>query len=347
MGEHAAVYQRPALVAAVDRRLVVEIDERGRGGIVLELPQVGVREEVDWDELCRYADASRENWDAYREKPDPEAFRRVRGEDPAHLVKVALGEAAGTLGEGQGPPMRLRLESQIPIGSGFGSSAATAVAVADAYLALRGAALAPAELHRLSLEIERRQHGLPSGVDNATVLYGGIVWARTEPSGGFAAAAIAARSPALERIRVFHSGAPAESTGAVVAMVRSRKAAEPERYGALIDRIEEATRGLRREIEAEREAPERIVELIRRCEACLEALGVVPPLVRELIRGVEARGGAAKISGAGSLAGPGAGSLLVYHPEADTIAVEELLDGRAPLDLRLGAEGVRREPISE
>ncbi|MCP4658953.1 MAG: hypothetical protein GY856_26370, partial [bacterium] len=299
------------------------------------------------DEIRRYADACRKNWDAYREQPNPETFRLVHGEDPAHLVKVALGEAAGHLGEPQGPPIHLRLESQIPIGSGFGSSAATAVAVADAYLALRGAASAPEELHRLSLEIERRQHGLPSGVDNATVVHGGIVWARTQPSGGFEATPIAARSPALERIRVFHSGAPAESTGTVVAMVRSRKTAEPERYEALIDRIEAATRGLRREIETEREVPERLIELIRRCEACLEALGVVPPAVRELVRRVEARGGAAKISGAGSLAGPGAGSLLVYHPEADTIPDEEFLDGRAPLDLRLGAEGLRREPISE
>ncbi|MCP4664499.1 MAG: hypothetical protein GY856_54640, partial [bacterium] len=170
MGEHAAVYQRPALVAAVDRRLVVELGERDRGGVLLELPQVAVRDEVGWDEIRRYADACRKNWDAYREQPNPETFRLVHGEDPAHLVKIALGETAGHLGEPQGPPIHLRLESQIPIGSGFGSSAATAVAVADAYLALRGAASAPEELHRLSLEIERRQHGLPSGVDNATVV---------------------------------------------------------------------------------------------------------------------------------------------------------------------------------
>jgi len=345
MGEHAAVYQRPALVAAVDRRLVVKISERERGGVRLELPQVAVRDEFSWDEIRRYGETCRRRWQSYSERPDPESFRRVRGEDPAHLVKVALAEAAAYLGEQEGPPLCLHLDSRIPIGSGFGSSAATAVAVVDAYLALRGVTLAPDELHRLSLEVERRQHGLPSGVDNATVLHGGIVWARTGASGGVAATPIAARSRALERIQIFHSGTPAEPTGTVVAMVRSRKAAEPERYGALIDRIEAVTRELRRELETEGEAPDRLIGIIRTCEACLEALGVVPPAVRELIRGVEARGGAAKISGAGSLDGPGAGSLLVYHPEVGTIAGGELLDGRAPLDLCLGAEGVRRETI--
>jgi hypothetical protein len=48
-------------------------------------------------------------------------------------------------------------------------------------------------------------------------------------------------------------------------------------------------------------------DLVRRAEAALEELGVVTGSVREAIRAIEARGGAAKVSGAGAATGTGAG----------------------------------------
>ncbi len=47
MGEHAAVYHRPALVAAVDRRTVAELAVVDGGSrIRLDLPQVGRPQEA-------------------------------------------------------------------------------------------------------------------------------------------------------------------------------------------------------------------------------------------------------------------------------------------------------------
>ncbi len=343
MGEHAAVYGRPALVAAVDRRLTVELRLRSGDGVRLELPQVGVAETVQWAELARYTRTCRQAWETYRDRPGPETFRGLRGEDPAHLVKVALGEAAAALGEEEGPTCTLSLASEIPIGAGFGSSAATAAAVVRAYLELRGASPSPAELRRITLEVERRQHGAPSGVDNATVLHGGLVWAQRDAAGQLQATPLAARPPILERVRVFNTGTPAESTGEVVAAVRSRKDADPEEVGRLLERMESATRALRAALEGSA-GPARVVELFRGFEACLEGLGVVPAAVREIVREVESRGGAAKISGAGSVSGPGAGSLLVVHPDPGAVESWDFLSGLEPLDLRLGAPGVRIEP---
>jgi hypothetical protein len=96
-------------------------------------------------------------------------------------------------------------------------------------------------------------------------------------------------------------------------------------------------------------------DLIREHQACLEELGVVPEAVRAVVRRVEAEGGAAKISGAGSLAGPGAGSLLVYDASAG--AAEDAPRSRnaerfagwsflRPFPyhpVHLGAAGLRRE----
>ncbi len=342
MGEHAAVYGRPALVAAVDKRLRARLREIAGTAVRLELPAVDVAEAVPWTEVLGYARDARQRWEDYDRTPGPEAFARLRGDDPAHLVKVALGEAAAFLGEERLPGLELRLESEIPIGAGFGSSAAAAAAIACSCLRLRGARPAPQDLERIGLEIERRQHGSPSGIDSATVIRGGLVWAARDGSGGFTTSPVAAGSSVLDRFRVFHSGTPAESTGAVVAAVRARRDADPQAFERLLDRMEAATLELRRQFENEG-APERLIETIFEFEACLEAAGVVPPALRAIIRQVEGRGGAAKISGAGALSGSGAGALLVVHPQPETVDDWDFLDRLERLDVRLGAQGVRVE----
>ena len=111
----------------------------------------------------------------------------------------------------------------------------------------------------------------------------------------------------------------------------------------MLDRMEAATRDLRCQLEDRSSAFENVIEPIRCFEACLEEAGVVPPRIRDLVRRVEALGGAAKISGAGALSGRGAGSLLVYHPDAEAIDGWRFLDGLDRLDVGLGAAGVRAE----
>ncbi|HEX4966014.1 MAG TPA: hypothetical protein VF173_34710 [Thermoanaerobaculia bacterium] len=334
------VYGRPALVAALDLRLTVRVTPRAGNNVLLDLPGLGHAEETSWDAVLAYARAARESWDAYSREPGPESFRAVRGEDPGHVVKVALGEAAGGGGL---PGLSLHVGSQLPIGSGFGSSAATAVGVIAGYLAFRGELLDLLRIEGLALEVERRQHGLPSGVDSATVLFGGLLWARKLPAGGLETERLAAVSPLLRRLRVVHTGTPPEPTGAVVAAVRARRDQDPAGHERLLDRIEAATRAFRAQLEQPAEDTALILELIREGEACLEELGVVPEPVRSLVRRVEAAGGAAKVSGAGSLAGPGAGSLLIYHPDPEQVAHWPFLRSFPFHPVQLGAEGLRLE----
>ncbi|HEY0558549.1 MAG TPA: hypothetical protein VGG20_30130 [Thermoanaerobaculia bacterium] len=357
MGEHAVVYGRPALAAAIDLRLTVHLSplpagNSGKAGtLVLDLPGLPHAETTSWSAVRAHTRAARESWEAYFRDPDPERFHAVRGGDPAHLVKVALGEAAAALGEEAPPPLSLRIVSALPVGSGFGSSAATATGVVAAYLRFRntwgGEELAQSGLaeriEQIVQEAERRQHGLPSGIDGATVLRGGLLWARKLEAGGLEVERVTLRSPLLTRFRVYDTGAPAETTGAVVAAVRHRRGGNPERHDRLLHRIETATRGFRAELESEAGDPGRFQELIRDAEACLEELGVVPPEVAALVRRIEAAGGAAKISGAGALTGPGAGSLLVYHPDPEWISGWSFLQPFSFHPVQLGAEGLRLE----
>jgi mevalonate kinase len=345
MGEHAVVYGRPALAAAIDLRLTVRIASRPKGPAVirLDLPCVPHAEETSWSAVLAYSRAARESWREYSREPGPDRFRAVRGEDPAHIVKAALGEAAEALGETEPPGIDLRVESRLPIGSGFGSSAATAVGVVAAYLTFRGEDLDSERIERLALEAERRQHGLPSGIDTATVLRGGLLWARRLPSGELETERSAVRSPLLSRLRVYDTGTPPEPTGAVVAAVRALRDRDPARHERLLDGIEAAVRAFQDELARPEEDPARIVQMIRDCEGCLEGMGVVPGPVRVLVRRIEAEGGAAKISGAGSLAGPGAGSLLIYHPRVEEISGWPFLQPFPFHPVFLGAEGLRLE----
>ena len=271
------------------------------------------------------AATARESWDEYAREPGPERFRAVRGDDPAHIVKVALGEAAEALGRyGSSWDQRLRVESRLPdrlrlrqLG-GHGrrrwSPGYLGLPSADAGprddRAARPGGRAPPARPPLG---DRRRHGAPGRR--------ALGAASSPPASSRPSGALASRSPLLSprsgsTTRARRPSPPAPwwppcAPAATRDPGRARAAPRPHRGG---DRAPSAPSSSRRGggPGAHRAAHP------RSAEACLEELGVVPEEVRAVVRRVEAEGGAAKISGAGSLAGPGAGSLLVYHPESES-----------------------------
>ena len=352
MGEHAAVYGRPALVAALDRRVFVDIEDSSAvpaGTVELDLPGLGVHRHDVWSNLRSGAAALREAWDQMHGGVDPDGERLSQlasREDRSLLARIALGEALEALDPAaravvKGRAIRMSIRSEFPVGSGFGSSAAIAVAVIRAVFELADRDLSDKRLHEVSLEVERRQHGSPSGIDNATVIHGGVVWVERR-DGGLHIEPMQAASELFEHIRIFQTGEPAESTGDVVTAVRRLRQRDERAFDDRLDAMTastEAFRDLLASAAADSWAP--AIEHFRRFETCLEAIGVVPEAVRERIRRIEASGGAAKISGAGSLAGPGAGSLLVLHPEPGVLDSLGVLDGFERLEVRLGGDGLR------
>lgn len=356
MGEHAAVYGHPALVTALDRRLHVTLESRAETGLHLDLPQVQVDDVVAYGDLWSYGRRCAEAWQRYRDAPSPESFRQVTGDDPAHLIKVAVGETLEWLRQhapsvADLPPLHLHLHSEIPLGAGFGSSAAASVAVVVALLRWQGLAPDADALHALTLDVERRQHGMPSGVDNAAVLHGGLVWAERRGDGALHMTPLTeVASDWLSDIRIFNTGRPGQSTGDVVAAVRRLR---QDDRGCFDDAMAVMASSTRRLYDLLRSGAREdtlggtadiVVDCMRRFQGGLEALGVVPESVRSRVRQVEAAGGAAKISGAGALRGPGAGSLLVYHPHPEALDGAPYLQGLEPLDASLGASGVLSEP---
>ena len=128
-----------------------------------------MRERVAVAQLRDYAVKARERWQAFAADPTPERFRALRGDDDAHLAKVALGETLLAYGDRVDPGWSMRITSAIPVGSGMGSSAAAAAALIAAALCLLDQPVDVATIEPLLLETERRQHGSPSGVDGITM----------------------------------------------------------------------------------------------------------------------------------------------------------------------------------
>lgn len=372
LGEHAAVYGRPALVAAVDRRVRATFEPRpGTTEVDLLLPGLGFTRRLTWRQIEDETEAARRRWQRWCDNgPGPYDGAPAT---PEGAVVIALGETALAVGAAAAEGGTLEIRSDVPIGSGFGSSAALAASVAAACLAVRGIEPRPQRVAPIALACERRCHGRPSGIDHTTVLDGGFLWFERDEEGLLASSPLQPLPGLLDRLRVFDSGRPRQTTGEVVAAVRRRaearapwgqpsacarlpgdhglprsgrpsRAKSPGEFRALLDQIEAATRGARTVLAATnlrgpREALLR--QTLRLCEAALERLGVVPEAVRRHIRAAERQGGAAKISGAGALSGTAAGGVLVLTPPERP--PEAVANGMTPVPVRWGAPGLRVE----
>ena len=78
------------------------------------------------------------------------------------------------------PPYKLTISSQIPTGCHLGSSAAVSVASIAALLSFLKVKWDLELVNKLAYEAEKVFHGKPSGADNSTIVYGGLVWYRKE-----------------------------------------------------------------------------------------------------------------------------------------------------------------------
>jgi len=318
-GEHAAVYGHPALVTALDHRMTVMARASavfGRGTLRLEIPSMKIARTV----------ASMHSVDS------------VKG--PGDLAVLAV--AIGTAGLEPNPyGFHVRIDSGIPTGAGFGSSAALAVAVVAACRRAVDDDIPLEEVGRLATTIERHQHGTASGVDVQAVLRGGVLLCRRLNGDIVEHEELPGAGARLGAFRLFNSGAPEESTGTMVGAVRVLLDREPARVREALAEINAATRDGCAALTRGDDAA--FVPIVRRAEAALEILGVVPSHVCAAIRAIEAAGGAAKISGAGGRTGAGAGLVLVVHPDPAWHARFSKPGGWTEHRVGLGAPGVRTE----
>ncbi|OGO72652.1 MAG: mevalonate kinase [Chloroflexi bacterium RBG_19FT_COMBO_56_12] len=143
-GEHAVVYNRPAIAVPVEQvsaKAIVTADLRGTAGSVKILaPDVGLETQL--------SDLS-----------------------PTHPLAAAINSTTSALGVSRIPACTIKITSTIPVAAGLGSGAAVTVAILRALSAYLGHPLPDEQVCQLAYEVEKIHHGTPSGIDNTVVTY--------------------------------------------------------------------------------------------------------------------------------------------------------------------------------
>lgn len=231
------------------------------------------------------------------------------------------------------------IESNIPIGCGMGSSAALAVAKSGLLLEKKNRPWDLGGINKKAYELEKRQHGNPSGADNTISTHGGFLWYRKEAEGlkTFSPVPVSIRLP---KFILINTGKPIETTKEMVSMVSKLVKKDPLKYKTIFTKIEAVTKAFLKYLLGEEKKD--ISVLLKENERLLEKLGVVSKSTIKIIREIERFGGAAKVSGAGGIKDR-SGVLLAYHREPGKLLAFAKKNNLEAFTANLGEEGVRIE----
>ncbi len=327
IGEHAVVYGKPAIIAAVDRRVTINVEPADR----VQITDHQMDSELDWsvDECLIAGRRADKLWESGKDAGNfTELFQFTKGDA---FKRAAIGTFMNELGVSNG--CALTIDSSIPLGSGLGSSSALSVALAAAVAEINGQSVPREEINRLAYLAERYKHGHPSGGDNTACCYGGLVWFRKDTPENVIRSLKEEVPYSLEDFVLVYIKEPERTTGELVAHVRGL---DPGVRDPLMDDISEATHKMRTALK-ERDVRS-VAGLIDRAWDNLAGLGLSVPEADELISRIRAAGGAAKLCGACG------GGIMLAH-SSDRARLDKVIKdaGYEPWKTDLGVEGLKIE----
>ena len=276
VGEHAVVYQQPAIafpVRAVSVKVYILANPIGKMG------------------------------DVRVESPAIHLDSRLQELDPQHPLAAAIQTVTHHLGIRHLPAMHIKVSSTIPSGAGFGSSAAVSVAVIRALSAFLGHPLPNEEINQLAYQMEVRQHGTPSGIDNTVITFNRPVYYTR----GLPIEILSVSAPV--HLVIADSGTAA-STREMVLGVRQRYEQAEEQYQHIFAEIGAISRLARQKLE---QGPiQELGPLLTQNHLLLKKIGVSTPLLDQLVETAINHGAwGAKLSGSG-----GGGNIIALVDEA-------------------------------
>ena len=260
-GEHAVVYNRPALAVPVNQvHADVEVLDSSRAGIWVHAPVIDLHAELS-------------------SLPSNHPIAAVI------LKLIQLFEISQT------PNLDINISSTIPVAAGLGSGAAVSVALTRALSSFLLHPLSDDEINPLVLEIEKLHHGTPSGIDNTVITYNmPVYYIKGQPMEPF-------KTGKPFTIVIGDTGISA-FTKESVGDVRLLWLRDTNRFENIFNEISQISLIARRSIESGR--PELLGELMDQNHALLQEMTVSSPELDKLVTAARDAGAlGAKLSGGG------------------------------------------------
>jgi mevalonate kinase len=341
LGEHSAVYGKPAVIATVNKRCFVTISSRKDNKIEIILSDLNINKIVMEKEIIKKTNDAQKKWKAYVKNNDISVLKSITS-SPLDFPIIIIGETLKYLKKTLPVGIALSVKSDIPIGSGMGSSAALSVSIAGAIYLLFNKKFNKEIINEIAYSAEFKRHGLPSGGDNSTICFGGLVWYRKESAELkiIKPISFSLSEKMAGNFCIIQTGTPDELTGEMVGLVRVLYKKRPKLVEDALSSQEVLTRELLPAIKSNDE--QELIRIIRDGEKNLEKLGVVSVFAKSIMRKIEKIGGAAKICGGGGIK-KGTGVLLAYHQDPSVLRQLLLNSGLKYSRIQLGTEGLKIE----
>ncbi|MBE7432720.1 MAG: mevalonate kinase [Anaerolineales bacterium] len=260
-GEHAVVYNRPALAVPVNQvQVEVEVSESGQPGIRIQAPIIGLTSDL-------------------ASLPSDHPIGSVILKTIRHLGVSPLTN------------LSIQIHSTIPVAAGLGSGAAVSVALVRALSSFLDHPLPDAEINTLVFEIEKLHHGTPSGIDNTVITYNmPVYYIKGQPIETF-------KCGKPFTLVIGDTGVPAP-TKESVGDVRRLWLRETIRFEEIFNEIAQISLIARRSIESGK--PELLGELMNHNHELLRQMTVSSPELDNLVDTAKQAGAlGAKLSGGG------------------------------------------------
>ena len=311
-GEHAVLYNRPCLVAAVSQRLFVEVEKITEDKILIDAPEM---------KISGFAVFLT---DLNKEQPKEVRFVLEAVKNFFRKYRVESG-------------LKIKTESQFSSEYGFGSSSAVTVCTIKALAELFEIKVEEKEIFDLAYQTVLDIQGVGSGFDIAAAIYGGVIYFVT---GGKIIEPLTVKDIPLI---VGYTGVKA-STSEIVKQIKSEMEKNPDYYEKLYDDISQIVEKAKTAIENSRwtevgKLMSENQEILRKFKTPSKEYGVSSEIIERLINAcLEAGAYGAKLSGAG------VGDCIIALAENKEKVQESINQaGGIPVSVDIDYQGLRIE----